>query len=142
MFVGDAKFWKETVLGKFKEHFTITHKELKRLEGIGSSISFLKRKIVKIDKGLALVSGGSTQKAVKAYEEHFGKLRNQTIPCDASVLVEDLTRPLSAQDAFAFRSIIGICLYVTRDRPDVLSGGSTQKAVKGYEEHLESWSKT
>lgn len=117
MFVGGPKFWKESVLGKFKEHFTISHDEL---EGIGSSVGFLKRKIVKIDRGLGLVSGGNAQKAVKTYEEHFGKLRNQTIPCGASVLVEDLTQPLSARDAFAFGSIIGICLYVTRDRPDIL----------------------
>jgi len=61
MFVGGPKFWKESVLGKFKEHFTISHDEL---EGIGSSVGFLKRKIVKIDRGLGLVSGGNAQKAV------------------------------------------------------------------------------
>ena len=60
------------------------------------------------------------KKAVEAFEQCFGKLRSQSIPCDAAVLAEDLTSPLAAKDAFAFRSIIGTCLYVTRDRPDIL----------------------
>ena len=51
---------------------------------------------------------------MEAFEQCFGKLRSQTTPCGASVLAEDLTSPLAAKDAFAFRSIIGTCLYVNQ----------------------------
>ena len=106
MFVGDSAVWKEMVLKKFQEQFTISFEQL--------------GEIVMLDRGLALVSSKSARKAVEAFEQCFGKLRSQTTPCDASVLVEDLTSPLAAKDAFSFSSIIGTCLYVTRERPDIL----------------------
>jgi hypothetical protein len=74
----------------------------------GTSISFLKRKIKKIDKGIALISGTHAIKVAKAFEEHFGKARSQLVPCDQSMLAEDLSGSLSARNAFAFRSIIVI----------------------------------
>ena len=117
MFAGETQYWKDVVLKKFQERFTISFEEL---GDTGTSISFLKRKINKIDKGIALISGTSAMKVVKAFEEHFGKARTQFVPCDQSMLAEDLSDSLSARDAFAFRSIIGICLYLARDRPDVL----------------------
>ena len=117
MFAGETQYWKDVVLKKFQERFTISFEEL---GDTGTSISFLKRKIKKIDKGIALISGTSAMKVVKAFEEHFGKARAQFVPCDQSMLAEDLSDSLSARDAFAFRSIIGICLYLARDRPDVL----------------------
>ena len=59
-------------------------------------------------------------KGVKAFEEHFGKARSQFVPCNQPMLAEDLSDGFSARDAVAFRSIIGICLYLAQDRPDVL----------------------
>ena len=67
-----------------------------------------------------MVSVKNARKAVEAFEQCFGKLRSHTTPCDAAVLAEDLTSPLKAKDEFSVRSIIGTCLYVTRDRPDIL----------------------
>ena len=117
MFAGETRYWKDVVLKKFQERFSIS------FEGLGdngTSFSCLKRKIKKIDKGIALISGTSAMKVVKAFEEHFGKARSQFVPCNQSMLAEDLSDGLSARDAVAFRSIIGICLYLARDRPDVL----------------------
>ena len=105
MFAGETQYWKDVVLKKFQERFTISFEEL---GDTGTLISFLKRKIKKIDKGIALISGTSAMKVVKAFEEHFGKARTQFVPCDQSILAEDLSDSLSARDAFAFRSIIGI----------------------------------
>ena len=50
---------------------------------------------------------------------NFGQVRGQTVPCDASIQVEDVSE-LSAEDASWFRSIVGMCLYLSRDRPDIM----------------------
>jgi len=44
--------------------------------------SFLKRRILKTEKGLALIPGMNAEKVVRSYEEHFGKIRAQMVPCD------------------------------------------------------------
>ena len=127
MFAGETQYLKDVVLKKFQERFTISFEEL---GDNGTSISLLKRRIKKIDKGIALISGTSALKVVKAFEEHFGEARSQFVPCDQSMLAEDVSDSLSARDAFAFRSIIGICLYLGRDRPDVLY------SVKGLSSYM------
>ena len=44
----------------------------------------------------------------------------QTIPCDQSIQFEDVSSPLNAKDTYHFGSVIGTCLYLARDRPDLL----------------------
>ena len=46
--------------------------------------------------------------------------RNQSIPCDGGIHTEDLSAELSCDQAFAFRSVVGTCLYLARNRPDLL----------------------
>ena len=46
--VGKRKFWEEQFLPKLKEQFSVSASVL---EGEGSSISFLKRKLVRVDHG-------------------------------------------------------------------------------------------
>ena len=48
LFVGKRKFWEEQVLPNLKEQFSVSASVL---EGEGSSISFLKRKLVRVDHG-------------------------------------------------------------------------------------------
>ena len=117
LFCGHAAWWRNVVVPEFQKSFTISWDEL---AGVGSSISFLKRKILKTEKGLALIPGTNAEKVVKAYEDHFGRVRSQTVPCDQSMQAEDLTDELSARDSYAYRSVVGICLYLARDRPDLL----------------------
>jgi len=50
--LGAANTGKRGFLRKLKERYTVNASQL---EGIGSSISFLKRKMVRIPNGLALV---------------------------------------------------------------------------------------
>ena len=117
LFCGRTDWWKDGVLPEFQKRFTISFEEL---GDVGSSISFLKRKILRTHQGLSLIPGTSCEKIVKAYEEQFGKVRAQVIPCDQAMLSEDLTDVLSPKDSFGYRSIVGICLYLARDRPDLL----------------------
>jgi IMP cyclohydrolase len=59
---------KNVVVPEFQKRFTISWDEL---AGVGSSISFLKRKILKKEKGLAFIPGKNAEKVIKPYEDHF-----------------------------------------------------------------------
>ena len=48
LFVGKRRFWEEQFLPKLKEQFSVSASVL---EEEGSSISFLKRKLVKVSSG-------------------------------------------------------------------------------------------
>ena len=82
LFVGKRKFWEEQFLPKLKEQFSISASVL---EGEGGSISFLKRKLVKVDHGLALVPGTNIDKLVENFESSFGQVRVQHVACDSSI---------------------------------------------------------
>ena len=42
------------------------------------------------------------------------------VPCDNSIQLEDLSQPLSGEESFHYRSVVGMCLYLARDRPDIM----------------------
>ena len=117
LFCGDADYWNNVFLKKFAETFKISHSQL---GDVGTEISFLKRTIKRLDNGLALIPGTSATKVIELFESHFGKARAQTIPCDQSIQVEDVSEPLGSHEAYAYRAVIGTCLYLARDRPDLL----------------------
>ena len=64
LFVGKRRFWEEQFLPKLKEQFSVSASVLEE----GSSISFLKRKLVKVNHGLALVPGTNIDKLVENFE--------------------------------------------------------------------------
>jgi hypothetical protein len=117
LFCGDGQYWREIFLKEFAKEFKISHSEL---QGAGSEINFLKRIIKSLSSGLALIPGTSAGKVIELFELHFGKARMQTIPCDQSIQFEDVSSPLNAKDTYHFRSVIDTCLYLARDRPDLL----------------------
>ena len=117
LFCGDEQYWRETFLKEFAKELKISHSEL---QGVGSEISFPKRTIRSLSSGLALIPGTSAGKVIELFELHFGKARMQTIPCDQSIQFEDVSSPLNAKDTYHFGSVIGTCLYLARDRPDLL----------------------
>ena len=117
LYVGSKKFWTETFIPKFKSTFMVSASEL---NGSGSEVSFLKRKIKQLDNGLLLVPGSSVEKLVTLFEEKYGHVRCQTIPSDNQLQMEDVSAELSSQDSSFYRTAVGICLYLARDRPDVL----------------------
>ena len=86
-----------------------------------SSIFFLKRQqLLKLSDGLLIVPGTTTGKMVAYFEKFFGVARNQKIPCDSSIQNDDESQLLNDGDSKAYRSVIGLFLYVARDRVDVM----------------------
>ena len=90
------------------------------LEGVGSEISFLKRKIQRLENGLALIPGTNIVALVTKFEEKYGRVRCQTIPGDNSLQREDVSAELSSADGSFYRMCVGVCLYLSRDRPDIV----------------------
>ena len=116
MYVGSRAFWNEVFLPNIRNKFSISHDELK---GNGTSIKFLRRKITEVPGGLILTPGTSIEKVVKCSEQRFGLARQQKVPCNADLQLVDNSEKLNDADASAFRSVIGLCLYVGRERPDL-----------------------
>ena len=51
---------------------------------------------------LALLPGTSADKVIKLFEDQFGKVRNQSIPCDGGIHTEDLSAELSGDQTFGY----------------------------------------
>ena len=83
----------------------------------GTSISFLKKKVIQLDDGILITPGVPIEKIVETYESAFGAVRAQMVPCDSSIQLEDVSQALKPTDA---RSIVGMALYLGRDRPDAI----------------------
>ena len=66
MFVGKKSFWENTFLKGMREKFSVS-----QLNGLGTSITFLKRKITEMDGWLMLTPGTEVEKVVKAFEAAF-----------------------------------------------------------------------
>ena len=118
LFVGRKSFW-NVFLEKMGNEFSVSHE---CLDGPGTSIKFLRRRITEVEDGLILSPGTTVEKVIRLFEQHFGAVRQQKIPCDSSIQLPDNSEKLSAQDASAFRSIVGLCLYISRERPDLMFG--------------------
>ena len=58
------------------EKFSLSHSQL---NGLGTSVTFLKRKITEMDGWLMLTPGTSVEKVVKAFESAFGVARKQKV---------------------------------------------------------------
>ena len=110
-------FSEEQFLPKLKAQFTISSTVLE--DGV-DSISFLKRKFVKVDHGLALVPGTNIDKLVRNFEGHFGPVRIQQVACDESIQLPAVSAGLVSHDAYAYRSAVGGLLYLARDCSDLL----------------------
>ena len=117
LFTGSYSFWTTKFLPAVTSKFNVNYTELK---GNGSFISFLKRKLVKINDGLLLVPGTTANKVVSCFEKFFGVAKQQKIPCDGSIQNDDKSQKLSDGDSKAYRSVIGLLLYAARDRVDVM----------------------
>ena len=115
MCVGSLKFWNE-FKEKLQQRFTIS---CSVSEGVGTEISCLKRRILRVEDGLALLPGSSIGKLIKVWKEKFGKLRSSTTPADPGIQMEDNSPCLVGSDVTFFRMAVGTCLYITHDRPGV-----------------------
>eukprot|EP00435_Cladocopium_sp_Y103_P049113 s1418_g14.t1 len=109
LFCGLRSFWNDVFLPNMSQKFKVSHDELK---GNGTSIKFLRRKITEVPDGLILTRGTSVEKVVQVFEQAFGVARQQKVPCNADLQLIDSSAKLDEKDASAFRSVIGLCLYV------------------------------
>jgi hypothetical protein len=117
MYAGSRKFWHEVFHPAFQKAFTVSYSEL---GDVGSEISFLKRRIRRLPGGLALIPGTNIDALVQKVEAKLGHVRLQSMPGDANLQREDTTKELSSGDASFYRMAVGVCLYLSRDRPDTV----------------------
>ena len=111
MFCGDGFYWETVFLKKLKSTTASV---------IHSCSTFLKRKITRLESGLALIPGTKASRVIELFESHFGKARPQSIACDASIQTEDVSEEVDQRHAHAFRAVMGTLLCLARDRPDLL----------------------
>ena len=117
LYTGSAEFFEKQLLPVCQERFSV---KWSALQEHGSTITFLKKKISLVTNGLMVVPGTQVHKVVEVFENHFGAVRGQLIPCDASIQLEDVSAELTSTDAAVFRRVVGMCLYLSRDRPDII----------------------
>ena len=70
-----------------------------------------------MDGWLLLTSGIAVERVVKAFEIAFGVARKQKVPCDSSIQLPDESEKPNSKEASSYRSILGLCLYVSRESP-------------------------
>ena len=117
LFAGSHDFWINKFLPAMTSKFSVSYNELK---DVGSSICFLEWKLVKLADVLMVVPGTTTKKVVTCFEKAFGHARAQKIPCDSSIQNPDTSQQLTAADGRSYRSVIGLLLYLARERMDVM----------------------
>ena len=117
LFTGRRQFWSQVFLPLIKQKFHMNFSELGEPR---TEISFLKRRLIRVIDGLVIVPGTIVSKVVANFEQFFGHARLQKIPCDAAAQQDDSSQLLGAKDAKNYRNIIGILLYLSRDRVDIM----------------------
>ena len=60
-----------------------------QLDGPGSNIKFLRRRMIEVEDGLILMPGTTVEKVVQAFEKSFGHARDQKVPSDAGIQLAD-----------------------------------------------------
>eukprot|EP00435_Cladocopium_sp_Y103_P018480 s5547_g4.t1 len=112
LYAGSHKYFHEIFLRACKEKFVVNFSELGEK---GSSITFLRKRLIQVEDGILVAPGIPVQRIVEAFEEAFGAVRSQVLPCDSAIQLEDGSQILNMADATKFRSIVGMALYLGRD---------------------------
>ncbi|CAE7944736.1 unnamed protein product, partial [Symbiodinium sp. KB8] len=87
------------------------------LAEVGDSISFLKRKYVKVPEGVAVYSNS---RYLESLRSALGpKVKPRDSPADNSFLEPDNSRDLGPADAKLYKESVGRLLYLAHSRPDV-----------------------
>eukprot|EP00435_Cladocopium_sp_Y103_P023671 s291_g5.t1 len=88
----------------------------------GSEISFLKRRLVKLKDGIMVVPGTTVEKVLVCFEKFFGSVRCKRLLVmrESNMKTLHLNLGQVIADSRAYRSIIGLLLYLSRDRIDVM----------------------
>jgi len=67
-------FWNDVFLKEIKQKFSISHEQL---DGVGSSIKFLRRTMTEVNDDLVITPGTRIEKLVRLFEKAFGSVRAQ-----------------------------------------------------------------
>ena len=119
LFTGSREFWTQKFLPTMQQKFSVSYK---MLGGTGTEINFLKGRLVMLSDGMMIAPGTSAAKVVECFEKHFGHARVQKVPCGSALQQEDNSQKLTPTDAKNLRSVIGLLLYLSRDRVDIMFG--------------------
>jgi hypothetical protein len=123
LFAGSYDFWINKFLPAMTSKFSVNYSELKE---VGSSICFLKRKLVRWSDGLMIVPGTAIERVVACFENacfenvFFWPARAQKSPCDSSIKNAGTSQPLTTADGRAHRGVTGLLLFLARERMDVM----------------------
>ena len=108
LFSGNLVFWRDVFLPAMQEKFSVSFNVLG-----GEGITFLKRRLVRLQDGLMVVPGTTAEKVLSAFEQFFGNAKLQRTPCDDGIQQQDLSQELGLTDSSLYRSIIGLLLYLS-----------------------------
>ena len=117
LFAGSYDFWINKFLPAMTLKFSLSCNELK---DVGSSRCFLKMKLIKLSDGLMVVPGTTTERVVVCFERSFGPARALSIPNADTSQHLTTSQLLTTADGRAYRSVIGLPLYLARERMDVM----------------------
>ena len=116
MFTGKSTYINQTLIPALKKKFDLS---VSMLNFVGDSVTFLKRTYTKVESGLIIAPGGYADAMIKAFEKEKGAIKKQQVPCDSSFHMEDSTSLLSSRDAGLYRSVTGMGIYLSQERPDL-----------------------
>ena len=66
----------------------------------------------------AFLAWGFEACRLEAFEEHYGMVRAQKVPCDGSIQVEDVSLELDFNESTIYRSLVGMPIYPSQERLD------------------------
>ena len=94
LFVGLKSFWDEVFLKEMQQKFSISHEQL---DGVGSSIKFLRRTMTETNEGLVITPGTNVEKMVRIYlkrllDQCVVRRHHVTSPYNCLTILPSLTR--------------------------------------------------
>ena len=115
MLTGRARVVEEFTT-KPKKHIEV---DVNKAENVGDSFSFLKRKYEVVEEGMLVKPGQYAANMVKTFEEVYGEVKRQKLPCTAEIQEFDTSNLITPQDAAIYRSIVGMGIYLSQERLDI-----------------------
>ena len=82
LFIRNFVIWLDVFLPAMQEKFSVSFNVL---GGEGTEITFLKRRLVRLQDGLMVVPGTTVEKVLSAFEQFFGHAKLQKTPCDDGI---------------------------------------------------------
>lgn len=154
MFCGMTEGVKKLIM-QLKEKFNIS---VNIAQYEDDTFEFLKRTYKLKDDGIDIMPGRYDDSMIEAFENRYGKVKLQSVPCGEDAQDIGSTHFLPMDEAMLYRSLVGSGIYLSQERIEVafvvkqLAGGMSNptyghlqvmrklvgylKATKGYHSHL------